>query len=419
MQGKTSLLLEDVDAGKAAQIGNRIADGNTLQRGLAFRCRHQRVGADGARGLVAFRDGDFPAAHTLLSEVEEPSSTILDTSYRAGLFAGRYDAVRAALEADPDADPVLRSLAFGPWHKSLPHAAEAMERITPKGHYRVMTDLGLTPEPLSALNRKLGAASPSSRQSLIKRAKKKQDRREKRGYEKYESPQRFGVELKFGPYLPNVDLNYDGPGLGPYGKVFGQTDERGVAIDQPKKALMGAAAFEWQFLNPGGVGPLGLGYSISFMRDSAKALLADPDPDADSVRSEADSTVFWTMPMALQLNFRLELLADRWNIPLVPYAKGGLAWAMWWSKDGNGNLSRNSRGEKALGGVWGYQVNAGGMLQLDFLERGTSRNLDRTTGINHTYVFGEYQFSRIDNFGRKESMSLGAGTWFLGLAIEF
>jgi len=130
-------------------------------------------GADGARGLVAFRDGDFPAAHTLLSEVEEPSSTILDTSYRAGLFAGRYDAVRAALEADPDADPVLRSLAFGPWHKSLPHAAEAMERITPKGHYRVMTDLGLTPEQLSALNGKLGEASPSSRESLIKRAKKK------------------------------------------------------------------------------------------------------------------------------------------------------------------------------------------------------------------------------------------------------
>ena len=130
-------------------------------------------GADGARGLVAFRDGDFPAAHTLLSEVEEPSSTILDTSYRAGLFAGRYDAVRAALEEDPDADPVLRSLAFGPWHKRLPHAAGAMERITPKGHYRVMTDLGLSPEQLGALDSKLADASPTSRASLIKRARKK------------------------------------------------------------------------------------------------------------------------------------------------------------------------------------------------------------------------------------------------------
>jgi len=123
--------------------------------------------------------------------------------------------------------------------------------------------------------------------------------------------------------------------------------------------------------------------------------------------------------MALQLVYRFELLADRWNVPIVPYGKGGLAWALWWSKDGNGDLSRNSRDEKALGGVWGYQVNVGGMLQLDFLERGSSRSLDRTTGINHTYVFGEYQLSRIDNFGRKDSMSLGESTWFLGLAIEF
>lgn len=242
----------------------------------------------------------------------------------------------------------------------------------------------------------------------------------KKGYAKYKSPQRFGLELKFGPYLPNVDLNYNGPDeFGPYGKVFGRTDERGVANAAPKRGLMGAAAFEWQFLNPRGSGPLGLGYSISFFRDSAKALLAEPDPDADSVRSEADSTVFWTMPMALQLVYRFELLADRWNVPIVPYGKGGLAWALWWSKDGNGDVSRNSRGEKALGGVWGYQLNVGGMLQLDFLERGTSRSLDRTTGINHTYLFGEYQFSRIDNFGRKESMSLGDSTWFLGLAIEF
>ncbi|HFE44694.1 MAG TPA: hypothetical protein ENJ18_04255 [Nannocystis exedens] len=256
-------------------------------------------------------------------------------------------------------------------------------------------------------------ANPALSEALSEGSKKK-------GYAKYESPQHFALELKFGPYLPAVDRNYAGPDtFGPYAKVFGETDDRGVTTAEPKSGLMPALAFEWQFFNPAKIGPLGIGYTISFFRDSAKALLANPDPDADSIRSEADSTVFWTMPMALQLVYRLEIFANRWRVPIVPYAKGGLAWALWWSKDGNGNLSRNSRGEKALGGVWGWQLNAGGMLQLDFLERGSSRNLDRTSGINHTYLFGEFQLSRINNFGRKESMSLGDATWFVGLALEF
>ncbi|MCA9637433.1 MAG: hypothetical protein KC420_15510 [Myxococcales bacterium] len=241
----------------------------------------------------------------------------------------------------------------------------------------------------------------------------------KRGYAQYESPQNFAAEIKFGPYLPDVDRRYNGPDeFGPYAKIFGETDDRGVTTGAPKKLMMTAVAFEWQFLNPGGIGPLGFGYTFSFARDKAQALLADP-PATGSVRSEADSTVFWVMPMALQLVYRFELLADRVHIPIVPYVKGGLAWSLWWSKNGDGKLSRNSMGEKALGGVWGWQLNAGGMLRLDFLEVGSSRTLDRTTGINHTYLFGEYQLSRIDNFGRENAMSLGSSTWLLGLAIEF
>ena len=75
--------------------------------------------------------------------------------------------------------------------------------------------------------------------------------------------------------------------------------------------------------------------------------------------------------------------------------------------------------DKARGGAWGFQTNVGGMLRLDFLERGEARNLDRATGINHTYLFGEWQFSRVNNFGRKNSVSLGDSTWLIGLAIEF
>ena len=243
---------------------------------------------------------------------------------------------------------------------------------------------------------------------------------DKRGYAKYESPQRFAVEIKLGPYLPDVDRNYEGAGYGPYAKVFGQTDARGATIGAPKKVVMPVLHFEWQIVNPAGIGPVGLGVSGGFMRDKANAPFAEPPADPDApLRSSADEITFSTLPLALQGVFRLELLADRLRVPLVPYAKGGLAYAFWWSRNADRKLSRSSAGDKALGGVWGWQLNLGAMLRLDFLDVASTNNLDRTTGINHTYLFGEFQLARINNFGKARSMSLGDTTWFAGLAVEF
>lgn len=247
--------------------------------------------------------------------------------------------------------------------------------------------------------------------------------KQRRPQGRYESPQRFALELKFGPYLPDVDRNYSGEGLGPYATIYGRTDARGVATGEPRKAFYGGLAFEYQIVYL--AGPIGVGFQWSMMRDKAQALLARPpeDPEA-SVRSGADSTRFAVMPLALQVVYRFELLADRLRVPLVPYAKAGLNYSFWWSKDGSGDIStiKDDSGkviDRARGGAWGFQTNLGGMLRLDFLERGSARTLDRATGINHTYLFGEWQLSRVNNFGRKNSINLGDSTWLVGLAIEF
>jgi len=239
----------------------------------------------------------------------------------------------------------------------------------------------------------------------------------------YASPQRFAIEVKFGPYLPDIDRNYSGAGLGPYATIYGETDSRGLATSKPKNGFYGGIAFEYQIVNL--AGPIGIGVQWSMMRDKAQALLAElpADPEA-SVRSGADSTRFAVMPLALQAVYRFELLADRFRVPLVPYAKIGVNYTFWWSKDGSGNISviKDDGGkviDKARGGAWGFQTNLGGMLRLDFLERGTARTLDRVTGINHTYLFGEWQLSRVNNFGRKNSINLGDSTWLVGLAVEF
>lgn len=230
------------------------------------------------------------------------------------------------------------------------------------------------------------------------------------------SPQRFALEFKMGPFLPDVDRDYAGPGLGPYATVFGVTDSTGAAVDEPKAFPMPVIAFDWQFLYL--AGPLGIGVQAGFFRDKAQAIIAEP-MEGESLRSSADTTTFGMLPLALLLSYRLELLPDRLRVPLVPYAKAGLAYSLYWIKSGSGNIARNSRGEAGRGGVPGFQVNAGAMLRLDFLEPGTAKKLDNVTGINHTYLFGEYQLSRVNNFGAGRTPSLGDSTWFAGLAIEF
>lgn len=231
-----------------------------------------------------------------------------------------------------------------------------------------------------------------------------------------ESPQRFAIELKFGPYLPNVDTRWTGAGLGPYATIYGRTDELGAATGQPKQGLFSVISFEWQFVHLGG--PFSLGTTVGYFRDSAAALIADTVDEGESLRSTADKTNFNVVPVTLLLGYRFELLADRVRVPLVPYARGGVAYGFWWERKG-GELSTNSAGQKSRGGSFGWQVNLGLMLRLDFIERGAALDLDRLTGINHTYLFGEWQFSHLDGFGSDKAMSVGDDTFLLGLAFEF
>lgn len=231
------------------------------------------------------------------------------------------------------------------------------------------------------------------------------------------SPQRFALELKLGPYLPDIDRGYDGPGLGPYATIFGETNAEGVATKPPPNGIMPALAFDWQFFYA--AGPIGVGTQVSFFRDTAAAIITNPTEEDSTIRSAADDVTFTVLPVSALLSYRFELLADRTPVPLVPYAKGGLTYGFWWTRDGRGKIARDAQGDRGLGGVWGFQLNGGLMLRLDFIERSAAKKLDQLTGINHTYVFGEFQYAQIDNFGIGNTINLGDATWFAGLAIEF
>ncbi len=242
------------------------------------------------------------------------------------------------------------------------------------------------------------------------------DARRKTRWQRPGSKQRFAFEFKIGPYLPEVDKAYNGPGLGPYATIFGRTNSMGQAVKKPKLGVMPAFSFEYQFIYL--AGPLAVGTQVSFFFDKADALIAEPMP-GENIRSTADQTRFGMVPLSLQLIYRFELLADFYKVPLVPYAKVGLTYAFWWVKDGTGKVAVNEAGKKGRGGVVGWQLNPGLMIRLDAFEPSASKKLDQSTKINHAYLFGEFQLTRLRNFGVGNSIDLGDKTALAGIAIEF
>lgn len=296
-----------------------------------------------------------------------------------------------------DADPV-----------ATPEAAEPAPAAEPPPPPVVESPLPLRPKPVPT-------EAAIARDSHVPTERGKR-RGRGRGSQRPGSPQRFEAEFKLGPYLPEIDSRYGGDGFGPYATIFGRTNADGETIKKPRLGVMPVIGFEWQFAYLGG--PIGIGTQIGFFRDRASALVAEPVA-GESVRSSADKVTFGMVPMALLAIYRFELVADFFKVPLVPYVKAGVAYSFWWMKDGSKKIAVNAQGEKGRGGVVGWQLNPGVMLRLDFLERGSAKKLDVSTGINHTYIFGEFQLTRLRNFGVGNPIDLGDKTFFGGLAIEF
>jgi hypothetical protein len=274
-----------------------------------------------------------------------------------------------------------------------------------------------TPPPLELDYDQSRQRQPPSAEALDRQGDAKDDLGN-RGYQRrQESPQRFGIEVKFGPYLPDVDRAYEGSGFGPYANVFGVQGDDGLAVAEPKKGVFSVLGFEWQFFHLGG--SFSLGTTIGLFRDKAQALQLEPNEDG-SYRNKADQATFSVVPITVLLGYRFELLADRFKVPLVPYARAGLGYGFWWAtKGGRGDISTTMDGQKARGGSIGWQANLGLMLRLDFIDRTSAIDLDRNTGVNHTYLFGEWQFSHLDAFGSPKRLSIGDDTFLVGFAIAF
>lgn len=226
-----------------------------------------------------------------------------------------------------------------------------------------------------------------------------------RGESQYQTDRGWAVELRMGPYSPDVDSEFDPEqGPGPHEKYF-----------TTKRRLMVQAELDRELLSV--FGTLSVGARIGYTRETASAFVDPNFSMGETVRS-GDRTSLTIVPTSLLLVYRLDVAARRWGIPLVPYGKVGLDYVLYWIRDGNDSIA-SFGGNKGRGGTTGWNAAIGVAFLLDVFDQGSARELDSTTGINHTYLFGELVHHDDSGLFGSKQMHLGDDTWFAGLMFEF
>jgi hypothetical protein len=215
---------------------------------------------------------------------------------------------------------------------------------------------------------------------------------------RHDDDQWLALELRFGPYTPDVDGEFSG--ATPYASTFGD-DTR----------FCGQLEVDWQLLRIPSFGSLGPGLGLGYTHSSGKALVT-----GSTTRSQ-QSTGLTIWPFYLVGVLRVDVLARDTSIPLVPYAKLGLGYALWSVSDGD-DTAKDEEGRVGRGSSYGPQFALGGMFLLDALDRDGAGSLDYSVGVKHSYIFAEWYKSQLDNFGSGDAMQVGTSTFFLGLAIE-
>lgn len=226
-----------------------------------------------------------------------------------------------------------------------------------------------------------------------------------RGESEYRSDEAWAVEVRVGPYSPDVDSEVSAK-PGPHEIYFGR-----------KRRLMVAAELDRELLRV--FGTLSVGAQIGYTRETTSAFV-DPGrpPDKDTPRS-GDGTSFTIVPTSLLLVYRLDVAARRWGIPIVPYGKAGLDYTLYWIRNGNDAIASSGQGGRGRGATTGWSAAAGVALLLDVFDPGAARELDSTTGVNHTYLFGELVHREDSGLFGSNQLHVGDDTWFAGLMFEF
>jgi hypothetical protein len=214
----------------------------------------------------------------------------------------------------------------------------------------------------------------------------------------FQSAQNFALEFRFGPYLPDVDKE---PGLKgtPFKNSFGTGDRIYLGLE-----------FDWQMYRIPGIGTIGPAFQVGRVEMGRDAVTI-------TGRKSGDSYSLTVYPLVLDAVLRADILWRAVGIPIVPYAKLGMALGIWNASNSGGTA--HADGAAGNGGSWGPAFTGGVAFPLNFFDYGASRGMDNSTGINTTNLFVEYDLVDINGLGQSHPLYVGDNTWVAGMMFEF
>ncbi len=207
-----------------------------------------------------------------------------------------------------------------------------------------------------------------------------------------ESPRWGSLDLGANNYRPDLDSEFP-TSPGPWQEIFGTSRGWMFTLGISRSIFTTA-------------GSLDVGLRSGYFQKSGKGLRED------TLSPSGDSTTLKIIPTSLTLTYRFDLLADRWNIPFAPYARAALERYNWWVTDGSGKSVKE-------GATNGWSVTGGLAFLLDFVDPTLARELDRDSGVNHTYLYFEATKSKVDDFGSSSSWNLSDDRLSLGAGLLF
>jgi hypothetical protein len=218
---------------------------------------------------------------------------------------------------------------------------------------------------------------------------------------KSQSPKDMFLEFKGSPWMPSLDKGFTAPG--PYQTTFGTAP-----------MIMGEVELDYQVFQKFGTAAVGI--SVGYAEKFAKALVSGTTTGERS----GESTGLRVVPLKAMAVYRFDLLWLRWDVPLVPYVKGGLVFMPWWVTKGP-NIEVVD-GLSAIGTKFGLVGTLGVSLTLDFLDRRLARDFDSSMGVNHSYLFAEFSSQNMTLFEFNKStlpLDFSSNHWMFGLGFEF
>ncbi len=223
----------------------------------------------------------------------------------------------------------------------------------------------------------------------------------------HESPQNFAAEVRFAAFTPEVDSDPNLGGRTPYKDTFGSNPRLEVGLE-----------FDWQALRIPHFGTIGPGVSAGYTKASDPALFQDPH-GATGTKVSGEQTSLEIFPFYGVLVLRADVLWREAGIPLVPYGKIGLGYALWNASNTLGTSHQN--GVSGEGSSFGTQVALGLAFNLNPFDIYAAQNFDDSLGVNNSYIFAEWTRSDLDGSlgSQKDVLRVGGTAWTFGLAFEF